>query len=151
VTVSRSFFPILGLSALLLAACSSDSGGSAPGVPPSGVFVRTDADGQPVRLAFDSGRGARVATTQAAQGEIVERTCFSYQSGSAIKATLKKKIVAGKGVSTEQDLAGRIVETQVAMSGDGSKLDSNAFLEEGRFAYERDGATSAADVLGNCP
>lgn len=133
-----------------LVACSSDTT-SAGGVAPSGVFSRTqsDPDGTTViNLAFTSGKGARFAD----KNGVTERTCFAYEpSATGVKATLKSKVVSNKGASTTQDLSGRIVDGAVTMSADGSKLDSAAFLEDGRWEYPRDSATSAADVLKGCP
>ncbi len=148
---TRSTFFFL---ALPLLACSSDA---ATGLAaPTGVFTRTDASGATpvtVTLAFASGKGARLSKRTASQGEITERTCFSYEGGggAALKATLKKTVVAGNGVTTEQDQAGRVVEQSVGMTSDGSRLTSDAFLETGRFEYARDTSVGEASVMQGCP
>lgn len=142
----------IALAVLVLSAAACSDSTSEPGVTPSGVFSRSDtSSGKPVKLAFVSGRGARVAIEVASQGEIEERTCFTYDTSSKLKATLKKKVITGRGVSTEQDLQDRVVEKSVAMTSDGAKIDSDGFLEDGKFAYQRDGATSAGDMLKDCP
>lgn len=143
---------------LVVTACSdSSSGGSGSGsTTPSGVFTRSVSNPGPgggtenVWLVFDGGRGARMQSKIDSSGkENRGVTCFDYEtSGAKLKLTVRKEFAASGGATTSTEV-NRIVEREASMSLDGSKLDANEFLEEGRYEYRRD-TKSAAEIRSDC-
>lgn len=115
--------------------------------------MRTDATtSAKIWLAFDNGKGARKSVQSTPSGaDVIGKTCFTYEAnGADVKMTLKKISSTSNGATTSSDPGGRIVQTTATMSSDGSKLDANNVLEDGRFEYTHDGATSASDVMDGC-
>lgn len=139
---------------LVLTACSDSTTSGGGTTTPSGVFTRSvsnPVDGnETIWLAFEGGRGARLQTRSDASGkENRGLTCFDYEAtGTKLKLTLRKQVASSGGATTTSDL-NRIVEHDASMSIDGSKVDANEFLEEGRYEYRRD-TKSAAEIRSDC-